>query len=132
MLAKSRAFNYYLGKCEQLGLESDVFDFEAEVDGSLTYGEMLTIIDKKAFSCVNDKSITTQKAKDMKAQFKNDLIIEKHERELESVQIKKDAVICTLQEKLSIEDYELVIDLLGLEQRENDLIDEIDWLKEEE
>lgn len=50
--AKQKAFNYYLKRCSEEGIEQDLFDFEAMVDSSLSYSEIIDYLEEEFFNKV--------------------------------------------------------------------------------
>jgi len=55
MNEKERAYNYYLKECNNRSIAIDLFDFEHEIDSSLSYSEMLEELHNKFFDVLPSK-----------------------------------------------------------------------------
>lgn len=72
----SKIHQYYLKRCQELGIATDIFDVEAETDSSLSYSEQIAELEDKYFSnfvadaTLEDAKQQQLKYKDNTAEFK--------------------------------------------------------------
>src|SRR3990167_560642 len=61
MEAKQKLYSYYLKRCQEEAIESDLFDFQAEIGSDLSYAEGITQLEENFFSKIPSTIEPTKK-----------------------------------------------------------------------
>ena len=123
--AKQRAFQYYLKRCEGLNLPLDLFDFEKEIDSSLTYNEIISYLNDSFFSfniTVEDHKLSLE----AKQSGLNELKIEQLNKDIDNLQLELDNELNLIPEELKSK----VENILLIDQTITNLIAELNEREE--
>ena len=63
---KARLFKYFLNRCKEVNTSPELFDFEAQIDSSLSYAEGVAFLEEEYFSKFAKEELTREQVKKMK------------------------------------------------------------------
>jgi len=131
MIAKQKAYNYYIKRCTELNIGVDQYDFDHEVDNSLSYPEIINILEETYFNHIEGVDLKMIKqVKKENEQLKKIDYKERLNKEIDELQKEKETVLELFKTKLSLDLYNQVEQLLGLDQEINNKIADYQEIEE--